>query len=142
MIVRVANTVAACGRSIPKETNSELRPFARPRPRNSPTTEASSPDHERFDHHRAQHLAACGPERAQRGKFSRALSDRDRERVGDHEAADEQRDPAEREQEVLDDAEEAVGFFRRIAAPALRRVRTCAFAGSSGRISLTSRAGE
>ncbi len=42
-IVRVANTVAACGRSIPKETNSALRPFASPSPRKSPTTEASRP---------------------------------------------------------------------------------------------------
>ena len=42
-MVRVANTVAACGRSIPKETKSEFSPFARPSPRNSPATDASAP---------------------------------------------------------------------------------------------------
>ncbi len=42
-IVRVAKMVLACGRSMPKETNSEFRPFARPRPRNSPITDASNP---------------------------------------------------------------------------------------------------
>ncbi len=43
MIVRVAKTVAAWGRSMPKETNTEFRPFASPRPRNRPATDASRP---------------------------------------------------------------------------------------------------
>ena len=43
MIVRVANTVLACGRSMPNDTSSEFSPLASARPRNRPTTEASSP---------------------------------------------------------------------------------------------------
>jgi hypothetical protein len=42
-IVRVAKTVLACGRSMPKETNSEFRPLASPRPRNNPIADASNP---------------------------------------------------------------------------------------------------
>jgi hypothetical protein len=38
-IVRVANTVPTCGRSIPKATKTAFSSFASPRPRKSPTTE-------------------------------------------------------------------------------------------------------
>ncbi len=65
--------------------------------------EPTSPIDERLEHDRAQHLPPRGAERPQRGELAHPLRDRDRERVGDHEAADEQRDPAEAEQEVLDE---------------------------------------
>ena len=42
-IVRVANTVPACGRSIPKWTKSAFSPFARPSPRKRPVIEARIP---------------------------------------------------------------------------------------------------
>ena len=43
MIVRALNTVAACGRSIPNETSSELSALASSSPTNRPTTEAIAP---------------------------------------------------------------------------------------------------
>ena len=42
-IVRVAKTVPVWGRSMPRETKSELSPLARPTPRNSPVTAANNP---------------------------------------------------------------------------------------------------
>ena len=42
-IVRVAKTVAPCGRLIPIETKSRFSPFASSRPRKRPTTEATMP---------------------------------------------------------------------------------------------------
>ena len=42
-IVLVASTVAAWGRSMPNDLNSELSPFASPMPTSSPAAEASSP---------------------------------------------------------------------------------------------------
>ena len=73
-----------------------------------PDQRGEQADCERFQQHRPQHLAPRRAERAQRRKLARALSDGDRERVGDHEAADEQGDPAEGEQEVPEDVEEPV----------------------------------
>ena len=137
MIVRVLNTVPVCGRSIPNETSSELSALASPRPEEQPDDRGEHPDHERLEHHRAQHLAAGGAERAQRGQLARALGDRDRQRVGDHEAADEQRDAAEREQEVLEDVQEAAGVLGRLLGLVLTgldlRARAAAAAGSGSR---------
>ena len=42
-IVRVLNTVDACGKLIPNDTSSELSALASSRPRNSPTIDASVP---------------------------------------------------------------------------------------------------
>ena len=87
------------------------------------------------------HLAARRAERPQRRELARPLRDRDRERVRDHERADEERDPAEREQEVLQEVEEALGVLRvllrlRLAGPDLRvaaagspRISAASFAG-------------
>ena len=63
-------------------------------------------DHERLEHHRGADLPPRCPQRAQGRQFPGALGDRDRQRVGDHEAAHEQGDAAEGEQEVLEDVEE------------------------------------
>ena len=114
MIVRVLNTVDAWGRSIPNETSSELSPLASSSPRNSPMIEASVPITNASSITEREHLAAGRAERAQRRQLARALGDRDRQGVGDHEAPDEQRDPAEREQEVLEDVEEAAGVLGRL----------------------------
>src|SRR3712207_1061773 len=58
-----------------------------------------------FDH-REQHLPPRRSDRAQQSELARALRDGDRERVEDDERADEQRDPAERQERGLDDVDE------------------------------------
>ena len=63
-------------------------------------------DHAALDDHRGHHLSPRRAQSPQRSEFARALRNRDRERVGDHEDSDEQRDAAEREQELLQDARE------------------------------------
>src|SRR5207302_1865067 len=52
--------------------------------------------------------------------------DRNRQRIRDHEAADEQRDTAEREQEVLEDGEEAVRVVGLLLRLRLCRAHLCA----------------
>ena len=100
-----------CGRSIPIVTNSLFSNFASPRPRKSPSDRAEQADHEGLDHHRPQHLAARRAERAQRRELAHPLGDRDRERVRDHEGADEERDAREGEQDVLEEGDEAARSF-------------------------------
>ena len=56
-------------------------------------------DDERLDDDRAEDLPVRRADRPQRRELPRPLRDRDRERVRDDERADEERDPAEREQE-------------------------------------------
>ena len=80
-------------------------------------------DDERLDDDRAQHLAPAGAERAQRRELARALRDRDRQRVRDHEAADEERDPAEREQEAAQEGDEGVRVLRVLLRLLLTRPR-------------------
>ena len=73
------------------------------------------------------------PERAQRRELPRPLGDGDRERVGDHERADEERDDPEREQELLQEAGECVRVARvglGLAVP----LRTCVCGGRIARI--------
>ena len=81
----------------------------------------SRADHERLDDDRAQHLAARRTHRAVGRELARALRDRDRERVRDHEAADEQRDAAEREQEAAQERDEASSCPSRPRPPVARR---------------------
>src|SRR3954453_20067286 len=59
-------------------------------------------DDDRLEHNRPEHLPAGGAEGAQRRQLADALSDRDSERVRDHEGADEERDAAEPEYEVAE----------------------------------------
>ena len=68
-------------------------------------------EHRAFEHDRAEHLAARGAERPQGRELLRPLCDRDRERVEDDERADEERDPAEGEQEVADEGDELADAF-------------------------------
>ena len=84
------------GRVKPARSKSQNRSLASPNPSRSPVSEASDADHERLDDDRAEHLPARGTDRPQRRELARALGDRDRERVGDHEGADEERDATER----------------------------------------------
>src|SRR5205085_6393485 len=64
---------------------------------------------------------------AQRRELARALRDRDRQRVRDHEAPDEERDAAEGEQELLQEADEALRVLGVLARLRLTRpnLRAC-----------------
>ena len=77
----------------------------------------------------AQHLAARRADGTQRRELARALGDRDRQRVRDHERADEQCDEAEGEQEVLEERELVAGLLRASPWPDPGPVRTCVFGG-------------
>ena len=71
-------------------------------PGDEPEHRAEQADHEPFEPHRAHDLLARGAEGPQGGELTRALGDRDRQRVEDHERADQQRDAAEAEQDHPD----------------------------------------
>ena len=134
--VRVSRSSPLFGSVKPTRSNSANSPFASARPLKSPTTEASHSHQERLHDHVPEHLAAGGAEGSERRELARALRDRDRERVRDHERADEERDAAEREQELLEEGDEAARVRRvlhglRCARPHLGarrqdRCRTCA----------------
>ena len=127
-IVRVATTRPLFGSVKPTASKRLKSPSASPKPTSTPTTDASTPTTSASITIDVEHLAPRGAERAQRRELARALGDRDRERVRDHEAADEERDAAEREQEVLQEADEARRVRRvlgrlRLAGPHLRARR-------------------
>ena len=92
----------------PNWSKSQKRTFASARPRNRPDDRGEEAHDERLEEHRAQHLPARRAERAQRRELARPLRDRDRERVRDHERADEERNDPEREEERLQEAGEGV----------------------------------
>ena len=82
--------------------------------------EASEPDDERLEDHRAEDLAPRRADRPQRCELARTLRDRDREGVEDDERADEEGDAGKGEQEVAEELRELVhlvdlllGFRRR-----------------------------
>ena len=98
----------------PERHQQRVERLGQQQPEEQPDDRRERSDHERLEQHRAEHLAAGRAERAERRQLPRALGDRDRQRVRDHEAPDEQRDPAEREQEVLEDVEEAARVLGRL----------------------------
>ena len=118
-IVRVEKTSPLLGSSMPVASRSAVRPTAIAEPQEEPDDRADDADGDRLEHDRPEHLTPRGAERAQGRELAHPLRDRDRERVGDHEAADEQRDAAEAEQEVLDDVQ-AVLRVRRCRRPPVR----------------------
>ena len=86
-------------------------------------------DDERLDHDRAEHLPPRAAERPDGRELARALGDRDRERVRDHEAADEECDAREGEQEALQERDELVRvgrILRRLLGGELRPPRSAA----------------
>ena len=125
--VRSANTIPASGSSPP----TALKQLGEPEPGEEPEHRGQQPDHQALDHDRAHDLLARGPERAQRRELARALGDRDRERVEDHERADEQRDRAEAQQEVADGVDDDVGLLASAAACCSESL-TSRLAGTSG----------
>ena len=70
--------------------------------------EAERSNDESLDHDRAEHLPPRAAEGPDRRELAGALRDRDRERVRDHEAADEERDARKGEQEALEEGDELV----------------------------------
>ena len=83
-------------------------------PEDEPDRGGDQPDHEAFEPDRAHDLLARGAERPQCRELTCALSDRDRQRVEDHERTDEQRDGSEAEQEVADLGNSLVGLRGRL----------------------------
>jgi len=61
--------------------------------------------------YRAECLAGAGAERPGQGEFAGALANQDRERIPDHERADDQRDPGKAEEEALQGSELAVDLL-------------------------------
>ena len=112
--VRTANTVSAFGRSTPIALNSDEHALGDAEAEEQPDHRGEQADHEALEPDRAQDLLARGAERPQRRELARALGDRDRQRVEDHERADEQRDAAEAEQEVADERHALVGLRGRL----------------------------
>ena len=111
-IVRVSKTRPLFGSVKPTASKSLKSPFASPSPRKRPVTDASDADDERLDHDRASTWRRDAPSVRSGRELARPLRDRDRERVRDHEAADEERDAAEREQEVPQERDELVRVRR------------------------------
>ena len=103
-------------------------PLREREPEEEPDHRGDEAHDERLEHDRPAHLPPRGAERPQRRELARPLGDRDRQRVDDHERADEQRDHAEREQEVAQEGDELVrplGVLGRLCgrrcAPGCRR---------------------
>ncbi len=88
------------------------QPLGKQQAEEQPDHRGDDADDERLEDDRPEHLLPRRAERAQRGELARPLGDRDRQRVGDHERADEQRDPAEGEQKALQEGDEVVGVGR------------------------------
>ena len=91
------------GAEAPEE---RLDPFGEEHAEREPDERREEPDDERLEDHRSEHLTPRRADRPQRRELARPLGDGDRERVEDHERADEERDAGEREQEVAEDLRE------------------------------------
>ena len=121
MIVRVWSSRPLFGSVNPTCSNSQKSPFASASAADETDDRGEDADHERLDEHGAQDLPARGADRPHGGELPRALRDRDRERVRDHERADEERDAAEGEQEALEEAEERLRVARVFRRPGRAR---------------------
>ena len=133
-IVRVAKTVSVCGSSRFERLEELVQPDRERETAEQADDRGAQADHERFEDHGAQHLTPRRAERAQGGELPRALRDRDRERVEDHERPDEERDPREREQEVADDRRERRRSRSTSSSACSTPVRTVTSLPSSRRI--------
>ncbi len=100
---------AAVGERQPDGVEQREQPLGQAEAREQADDRRDDAERERLEHDRAQHLPPRGSERPQRRELPGPLSDRDRQRIGDHEAADEQRDPREHEQEGVEEGEERGG---------------------------------
>ena len=103
---------AFAGKVDPGGLQERAEPDRDPQPEEEPDDRADDSDDDGLEHDRPEHLPAGGAERAQGGELAEALRNGDRERVRDHEAADEESHPAEAEQEVLDEVQPLLGGAR------------------------------
>ena len=120
--VRGRKTVADCGISSSTGLEERGQPLREQDAEAEPDRGGDEAEHRALEHDRAEHLAARGAERPQCRELLRPLRDRDRERVEDDERADEERDPAEGEQEVADEGDEladALAVLRRLLGAGL-----------------------
>ena len=140
--VRVANTVPVCGRSIPNDTSRRSAPSRARAPGTAPRPRPAAPITNASSITERQHLAAGRAERPQRRELARALGDRDRQRVRDHEAA--RRTARSRRMRAGSPGRSSrkplVSLVACAAWPC--PVLTCAVGGSSGRIVATICCGE
>ncbi len=122
-IVLVAKTSPVSGRVTPSGLEQGLEALGEPEPDEEPERRGEEPRHGTLEDHGAPHLACACADRPQGGELPRALRDGDRERVRDHEGADEERDPAEGEQDVA----EHVEYRAEVADACLRLLRRGAY---------------
>ena len=115
--MRVSILAPVCGRFCPAAMKKALSPFASAGPSSKTDRGADGADDQRFEHDRAEHLAARRAERSQRGELARPLRDGRRQRVEDDESADEEREAAEGEHELPDQRDvlvRALGLSRNL----------------------------
>ena len=111
-IVRVSSRSPWFGSVKPTASKSLKSPFASKRPETRPMIDASVPTASDSITIEREHLPPRAAERPDGRELAGALRDRDRERVRDHEAADEERDPGEGEQEAPEEGDELVRVGR------------------------------
>ncbi len=105
--VRGLTTSPLLGSVSPAALNSANSSLARPSPTSRPTTEATAPTTNDSIRIARRTCRRDAPSVRRVAELAGALGDRDRQRVGDHEAADEQRHAGEHEQERLEERQEA-----------------------------------
>ena len=100
-----AITMEPPGTSRPTALSRARRPndISTPTPR--PTAEATTPDRDRLEHHRAHDLGPAGADGPQHGHVPRPLGDDDGEGVVDDEHPDEQGDVGEGQEEGVEEAQ-------------------------------------
>ena len=126
--VRVSKSSPVFGSVKPTASNSDEQALRERETEEEPGHRCEHAHDQGLEQHDTEDLPPRGADRPQRRELAGPLSDRDRQRVGDHERADEEGDAAEGEQEVLQEAGEALRVARvrlRLvrAAPDLRRRR-------------------
>ena len=114
MTVRVLNTVDVCGRLIPNETSSEFSPLASSSPRNRPTIDASVPITNASTRTERSTWRRVAPRvrsvASSRVRWATVIDSV----LAITKLPDEQGDPAEGEQEVLEDVEEPARVLGRL----------------------------
>ena len=118
MIVRDSKTSPVVRQRETDDVEEPEQAFREQEAEEEPDDRSECPDDERLDDHGSEYLPIRGADRPQGRELARALRDRDRERVCDDERADEERDAPEREQELLQEGDEAHWCPRRPRRPA------------------------
>ena len=107
-IVRVSNGKPLLGSVKPRGVEELEQALCEAETEAEADQRGDDPDDEGLHDHRLQDLAPRGSDRPERCKLTRPLGNGDRERVRDHEGAYEERDEAESEQDLLQNARKSV----------------------------------